>query len=298
MIKALLLLYAIWGFNWVVMKVASFYFPPITFSCYRFLSGALVLLLFNLWLRLPLPPRRYWKWIIITGLLQIAINSAAIQTGMNSLNAGLVAVLNYSMPMWVAILAHFFLHERLTLRKIIGIFISLSGLCILMNIDTAGNMSDILLCIGAAIAAAISGVIIKYQDMTMKKKDCTMIQYTTWQMTAGAIFLLLFDMCIEQGPVTWNATAVACLVYNGVLASALAFFLWNFILTQMEASKASIATLVVPVVGVLCGIIFLGETMYWNTALGMILILAGILLIVLQKSPLKLHPKISITAKK
>jgi drug/metabolite transporter (DMT)-like permease len=105
-------------------------------------------------------------------------------------------------------------------------------------------------------------------------------------------------MCIEQGPVTWNATAVACLVYNGVLASALAFFLWNFILTQMEASKASIATLVVPVVGVLCGIIFLGETMYWNTALGMILILAGILLIVLQKSPLKLHPKISITAKK
>jgi drug/metabolite transporter (DMT)-like permease len=287
MIKALLLLYATWGFNWVVMKIASFYFPPVTFSCYRFLSGAVVLLLFNLWLRLPLPPRRYWKWIVITGILQISLNNTILQMSMDTLSAGLVAVLNYSMPMWVAILAHFFLHERLTKRKICGILIAMTGLCVLMNIDTTGSLYGILLCIGASIAWAVAGVIIKYQDMTMKEKDCTMLQYTTWQMVIGALFLFAFTACIDQGPVTWNTTSIICLAYNGILASALAFFLWNFILTRMEAGKASIAVLGVPVVGVLSGILFLGEDMHWNTALGMVLILAGILLIVLQKSPFK-----------
>lgn len=289
MIKALLLLYAVWGFNWVVMKVASFYFPPVTFSCYRFLSGAAVLLLFNLWMRLPVPPRRYWKWIIITGILQIAVNNTAIQMGMDSLSAGLVAVLNYSMPVWVAILAHFFLHERLTLRKIGGITIAITGLCILMNIDSNGNLYGIALCIGGSIAWAVAGVIIKYQDLKMEKKDCTMIQYTTWQMVAGALFLFIFTLCIDQDPVQWNATAAACLAYNGILASALAFFLWNYILIRMEAGKASIAVLGVPIVGVLSGIVCLGETLRWNTALGMVLIMAGILLIVVQRTPIKIQ---------
>ena len=78
--------------------------------------------------------------------------------------------------------------------------------------------------------------------------------------------------------------AVACLAYNGILASALAFFLWNYVLTRMEASKASIAVLAVPVVGVVCGILFLGERLYVSTAAGMVLILAGIILIVAQNS--------------
>ena len=47
MVKALLLLYVLWGFNWVVMKEANLFFPPIAFSCYRFLLGAAVLLAFT-----------------------------------------------------------------------------------------------------------------------------------------------------------------------------------------------------------------------------------------------------------
>ena len=76
--------------------------------------------------------------------------------------------------------------------------------------------------------------------------------------------------------------AVSCLAYNGVLASALAFFLWNYILTKMEASKAGVASLGVPIVGVICNVIFMNEAVHWNTAVGMVLILAGIFLIVAQ----------------
>lgn len=292
MIKALLALYIIWGFNWVVMKEATLFFPPVLFSCYRFVIGAVVLIGITLWCRMPLPPKRYWPWIIVTGLLQIAVNNAAVQIGVTSLGAGLVAVVNYSMPVWMSILAYFILHETLTKRKILGIVLSMVGMYVLMNVDIIGDMTGLLLTIGGAIAWAVAAVIVKYQDKVMhrqqQKETCTMIQYTTWQIAVGALFLWVYAMLFEQGQVTWTPMAVSCLAYNGVLASALAFFLWNYILTKMEASKAGVASLGVPVVGVICNVIFMHEAVHWNTAVGMILILAGIFLIVAQR--VRQHP--------
>lgn len=292
MIKALLALYIIWGFNWVVIKEATLFFPPVLFSCYRFVIGAVVLIGITLWCRMPLPPKRYWPWIIVTGLLQIAVNNAAVQIGVTSLGAGLVAVVNYSMPVWMSILAYFILHETLTKRKILGIVLSMVGMYVLMNVDIIGDMTGLLLTIGGAIAWAVAAVIVKYQDKVMhrqqQKETCTMIQYTTWQIAVGALFLWVYAMLFEQGQVTWSPMAVSCLAYNGVLASALAFFLWNYILTKMEASKAGVASLGVPVVGVICNVIFMHEAVHWNTAVGMILILAGIFLIVAQR--VRQHP--------
>lgn len=292
MIKALLALYIIWGFNWVVMKEATLFFPPVLFSCYRFVIGAVVLIGITLWCRMPLPPKRYWPWIIVTGLLQIAVNNAAVQIGVTSLGAGLVAVVNYSMPVWMSILAYFMLHETLTKRKILGIVLSMVGMYVLMNVGIIGDMMGLLLTIGGAIAWAVAAVIVKYQDKVMhrqqQKETCTMIQYTTWQIAVGALFLWVYAMLFEQGQVTWSPMAVSCLTYNGVLASALAFFLWNYILTKMEASKAGVASLGVPVVGVICNVIFMHEAVHWNTAVGMILILAGIFLIVAQR--VRQHP--------
>lgn len=287
MAKALFILYLIWGFNWVVMKEATLFFPPVLFSCYRFVIGAVVLIGITLWCRMPLPPKRYWPWIIATGLLQIAVNNAAIQIGVTSLGAGLVAVVNYSMPVWMSILAYFILHETLTKRKILGIVLSMVGMYVLMDVEIVGDITGLLLTIGGAIAWAIAAVIVKYQDKVMhrqqQKETCTMIQYTTWQIAAGALFLWVYAMLFEQGQVTWTPMAVSCLAYNGVLASALAFFLWNYILTKMEVSKAGVASLGVPVVGVICNVIFMHEAVHWNTAVGMVLILAGIFLIVAQR---------------
>ena len=216
MIKALLLIYAIWGFNWVAMKEATLFFPPVLFACYRFAVGAAILLAVNVWLKLPLPPRRYWKWIALTGLLQIAGNNAAMQMGIKDLDAGLVAVLNYSMPVWVAILAHFFLNEKLTKRKALGVVVSMIGLVILMHIDSLGNASSLFITIGGAISWAVANVVIKYQNSRLKGKDCNMIQYTAWQMTIGSIILFVYTSCMETGQVHWTPMAVACLAYNGI----------------------------------------------------------------------------------
>lgn len=279
MLRALSAIWLIWGMNWVVMKVANGYFPPVLFVTYRFASGALVMLIAAIVMKVTLPKTQFWPWLIITGVLQIAINSAIVQIGMMSLGAGMAAVLNYTMPLWVAIMAHFMLGERLTLPKFVGIFISLIGMYILMGLTALNDLTAACLTIFGAMIWALAGVLTK-----MKLKGCSMMQIATWQMISGAVVLSIYSATIPQGEVIWNISSVLMLLYNGVLASAAAFFIWNWLLMKIEASKASIAILGVPVVGVLGGIVCLGEPLTLHTTLGMFLILLGIYLVVVQKN--------------
>lgn len=86
-------------------------------------------------------------------------------------------------------MAHFFLGEHLTRRKVMGIIVSMAGMCLLMNVDSGGDLSLVVLTLVGAAAWAAAGIIVKIQDRRMKANDCNLIQYTTWQMVIGALAL-------------------------------------------------------------------------------------------------------------
>ena len=278
MAKALCLIYLIWGMNWVVMKTANTFFPPITFVAYRFLFGALVLLSVWFWLHLPLPKKKYWPWIFLTGILQMGLNNIAAQTSMLTLGAGMVSVLNYSMPIFAAVMAHFLLGERLTWRKGAGIVLAIAGMAVLMDVHAGGDVTAICIGLLSAVFWGLASIFVK-----LKLADVNPISLTTWQMVCASLSLLAYTAIVPQGEFVWNAESVLCLIYNGVLASALAFFLWSWILQHIEVSKASVAVLAVPVVGVVGGILCLGEPMTLHIFFGMIMIMAGIYIVVTHK---------------
>ena len=278
MFRALALIWLIWGMNWVVMKTANLYFPPVLFVTYRFASGALVLLIASILMKVPLPKAKFLPFLILTGVFQISLNNVLVQTGMMTLGAGTSAVLNYTMPLWVAIMAHFMLGESLTRQKLGGIFLSLIGLYILMGLTELTDVKAAFLTLLSAVSWALASIFTK-----MKLKGCSMMQIVTWQMVSGAAVLIIYSALIPQGDVDWNLNSTLILLYNGVLASALAFFIWNWLLMKIEAGKASTAVLGVPVVGVLGGIIVLGEPLTFHVILGMVMILAGICVVVNSK---------------
>lgn len=280
MAKALCLIYLIWGMNWVVMKTANTFFPPLTFVAYRFLFGALVLLSVWFWLHLPLPKKKYWPWIFLTGILQMGLNNIAAQTSMLTLGAGMVSVLNYSMPVFAAVMAHFLLGERLNWRKGAGIVLAIAGMAVLMDVHAGGDVTAICIGLLSAVFWGLASIFVK-----LKLADVNPISLTTWQMVCASLSLLAYTAIVPQGEFVWNAESVLCLIYNGVLASALAFFLWSWILQHIEVSKASVAVLAVPVVGVVGGILCLGEPMTLHIFFGMLMIMAGIYIVVTNKRP-------------
>ena len=281
-IPQLLLLYLIWGFNWVVMRVANDYFPPLFFVAVRFSIGAIALLIFCSVRGKLIPPRKFWPWIAVTGVLMMSINNMTVQICTKFIGAGLTALLDYMQSIIVCILAVFLLHEKFTLRKMIGILLSVIGLVILMNLDMTEHIWAVFLALFAAAIWAISNIIIK-----LKLADCDMLQYTAWQMACGSFVLLMYlffgaPEALAGGTALLSETArtaalaIGTLLYNGLVASALAFLLWNYILTHMEAGSASIAVMGVPAVGVLSGVVVLHEPMSWPIAFGMALVFIGI----------------------
>ncbi|MFP7295834.1 DMT family transporter [Neobacillus niacini] len=271
----MLFLCIVWGFNFVIMKLGNDAFPPVLFAAYRFLLGAIVLFGLTWFKKIPLPGKRELKWFILCGLLQTTYFNIAIQISLNYINAGLTSVLTYSMPLFLSLLAHYFIPgEKLTVIKTGGILIGIIGLFLAMDIQFGGNIWAPILALSSAVTWALSSLIFK-----RKLQGCDTIQFTTWQMAAGAIGLFLYSFSFEHGESHWSLMALVYLLYSGILASALAFVIWSYILSKMEASKASISLLIVPVVGTLSGFIFLKEELNSITLIGIILVLLGVWLV-------------------
>ena len=161
----------------------------------------------------------------------------------------------------------------------IGIALSIIGLLILTNVEQTGNTWAIGLGLGAAFVWAISSLIVKG-----KLAGCDMVQYTAWQMVCGAVIMWAYCIFVPQAQVTWTPIGIVMMVYSGLVASALAFLLWNYLLVHMEAGKASIAVMAIPAIGVLCGVVFLHEPMTWAIFIGMIILFAGIILVLREGS--------------
>ena len=91
-LPALLSLYVIWGFNWVVMRAANSYFPPVLFVCIRFLLGAAILLAVCAWRGRLVPARAHRPWIALSGLLLAGVSNVAVQVSTKWIGGGLSAV--------------------------------------------------------------------------------------------------------------------------------------------------------------------------------------------------------------
>lgn len=262
----------IWGFNFVVMKLGNDAFPPVLFAALRFSTGAIVLLSFSLMRKIPLPTKSDFKWYVFCGLIQTTYFNIAIQISLNYVSAGLTSVLTYSMPLFLSLMAHRWIPgEQLTPRKTFGIVIGIIGLFFAMNINLSGSFWAVLLALSSAIAWAVANLLFK-----LKLKHCDSIQYTTWQMTIGAVGLLVYSLSFEHGESYWGFMPAIYILFAGIVASALGFVMWNDILSRTEASKASISLLLVPVVGVISGYIFLHENLNSITLAGILFVLAGI----------------------
>lgn len=265
----------IWGYNWVIMKLANSVFPPVLFAGYRFGLGAVILLVFCLFKKVGLPNKQDMKWIIICGLLQTAFFNLAIQLSLNDLSAGLTSVLTYSMPLWLTIMAHYFIPgERLTTVKTLGVIVGIVGLFFTLDAHLGGGFGAFLLALSSGVAWAVSNVIFK-----RKLVHCDNLQFTTWQMIVGAIGLFVYSLCFEHSASQWGLIPVIYIIFSGVIGSAFAFVIWFRVLSGSQATKASISLLMVPVIGVLSGFLFLHENLKPVSLVGIACILLGIWLV-------------------
>ena len=265
----------IWGYSWVVSKVALDYAKPFTFIALITASCAVCLFLVLLATRRSLRPPPL-GWTVAIGLLQTTLFNSLATLALSVGGAGKVSVLVYTMTFWLMLLAWFFLGERLYGLQWPAVALAFAGLVLVVRPwDIGGALSGILA--GAAGLAWAGGALLV--KLLQRRAQVDALSLTTWQMAFGAVPLIAIAVVTQSGWPDWTGAFVLCLAYSALLSNALCWGLWIFALRALPAGAAAMGTLAVPVVGVVASWIQLGERPTVVEAAGMTLIIAALALL-------------------
>lgn len=264
------------GLSWPVSKIGLEYMSPLWFVAFRLLIGtATILIIVTFSRKLVIPQREDLPIILIIGLLQIAAFMLLVNCGLAQVAAGRAAILVYTTPFWVIPLAIFCFDERVSVLQWLGVLWGIIGLLILLG-PWEMNWADPKLISGcgylliAALCWAISMLSARHLEWSK-----TPLELIFWQLLLATIPLLLLACWREPfAAIQWNGRLVACLLYAGVLATALGYWGVIIISKELPSSKASFSFLGVPVSGVLFSAAFLKEpiTLAMIIAIGFILL--------------------------
>lgn len=269
---SLLILALIWGYNWVVIKIATDNADPFSVGAIRSAVGTLCLFAALIVMRRSLRPTPFWPTILL-GALQTTLftlfSVIAIATG----GAGKTAILVYTMPFWIVLLAWPVLHERVLPSGWLALGFAAFGLgCVLWPLNAAGGVAPKLLAVATAIVWAASAV---YGKVLRAKHPTDLLSLTAWQMCYGTVPLVAVAIA---GPRDIHLTAafVGAIAYVGVAGTALAWLLWMFVLSRLPAGATGVASLLTPVVGVLAAWLQLHEGPSALELLGLTCIVAAL----------------------
>jgi drug/metabolite transporter (DMT)-like permease len=281
--KLLLVLCGIcWGMMWPIIKIGVSGLTPWSFRVIGFTVGSITLLAVVKLTgrRLGWPDRKTWLQLFISSLLNVVAFGVFSTFAMLTASTGRVAVVSYSFPVWACLLAWLILGERLRGAAAVGLALCVAGLVVLVYpvIGSAG-LIGLALALASAMTWAIGTIYLK-----LVRIPGDLIVNTAWQMVIAAVVLVVC-MLVFQGWPTFELAApqaLAAVVINGLVGSALCYLLWYNIVGRLPATTASLGSLSSPAIGVVASALLLGEVPTTADVIGFGLIFAAAMSVILQ----------------
>jgi drug/metabolite transporter (DMT)-like permease len=281
-----LILCLIWGTTWFFIAVGLKFLPPLTFSAARFILAVLILACVIFIKKIPLPKTaKEWKLILLTGFLQFSINYSTVFWGEQYISSGLAAVLQAMITVFGLALAWIHLpSERITKLKIFAVVLGVIGVATIfieqLQINSWLAFAGCVAIVIGAYAAAQASVLIKAKGGGIHPASLVFSQ-----MSFGVLPVIVYALAREGNPLSfnWTWTAFGCILYLTLLGTIAAFWLYYWLLSKIESTKAMMISLVTPLIAVIIGWTFLGEELPPQTFLGGMLILSSVSLIAFRR---------------
>lgn len=274
----------IFGLSFLFSKMALAIASPFELLSFRFLTAFLIM---SALIVLKIIPINYKdkniKGLILLGLMQPIVYFIFESYGImfsSSSQAGLMIAL---IPICVSIMSTYLLHERPTALQIFYIILSVGGVMfIIIMSGLSSENSTILgtiLLLGAVISASIFNILSRKLSL-----EFTPMELTYSMMGLGTIFfnfvsisnhIINKDIKNYFSPL-YNGSFLISIGYLGILSSIIAFFLINYTLSKIEASKSAVLANISTIVSIFAGVIFLKETFKYYHIIGSFMILIGI----------------------
>ena len=281
-----LILCLIWGTTWVFIKIGLEDLPPITFAAARFILALIILTFIITYQKIPLPATmRDWKLLAMTGILQFSVNYSLVFWSEQYISSGLAAVLQAMITVFGLVLAWIHLpNERITWLKIVAVLLGICGVAVIfieqLQINSLMAFAGCAAIVVGAYAAAHGSILIKAYGGNIHPATLVF-----GQMLCGILPIIIYSLAVEGNPLKlhWTWRAIVSVFYLTIFGTIAAFWLYYWLLSKIESTKAMMISLVTPLIAVVIGGIFLGERLLPQTFFGGLLILASIGLIIFRR---------------
>jgi drug/metabolite transporter (DMT)-like permease len=273
----LIMLSVLWGGSFLFIRVAVPALGPFLLVELRVGLAAAALFLYALAAGSMPKIRGRWRSFLVLGFLNAAVPFSLISAAETHLTASLAAILNSTTVMFTAIVAAVWMGDALTARKAIGIVLGIVGVSVLVGWDPLPLNGFVLLAVAAMLLASLSYAL----GATYAKQSFSGIPPVGMALgqLGGAVALLL-PLAVVSLPERAPSTVVTFSMLGlAFLSTAVAYLIYFRLIENVGPTSTVTVTLLVPVFGLLFGVLLLEEPFGPGTLAGLGIILTSVVLI-------------------
>ncbi|MEO5966374.1 MAG: DMT family transporter [Candidatus Limnocylindrales bacterium] len=272
----------LWGSSYLWIKIGLETVPPLTLIAGRLVLASIFLWTVVLVTREPLPrSRRQYGHLLVMACVNIVVPFILIAEGERSIDSALASILNATVPLFVIVMAPFFIPEEgITWPKVGGLALGFAGVILLVAPDLV-NLSDAdftgeVMLLGSSLFYAMGNVYAKRNVKGLAPRIPAL-----FQVFFAALIIVPLALVIDRplGTVHPAPEAIFAITWLGILGSGFAYICYFTILANWGATRTSMVAYLLPVVGIALGAAVLNDPITINRVAGALLVIAGIALV-------------------
>ncbi len=276
-IAELIALAAIWGASFLFMRIGVVEFGPLALTALRVGGATLCLLPLLLWRSQMHALRTHWRAIAVVGLFNSALPFVLFGIAALAINAGLSSIFNATAPLWGALVAWLWLHDKLSASRVLGLVIGFVGVVFLAWDEASFKSGEHGVSAGFAIGACLLaslcyGFAANYT--THRLTGVPPLVVAAGSQAAATAMLLLPALWFAPQTMP-GAAAWVSVVVLAVLCTAVAYLLYFRLIAHVGAPRTISVTYLIPVFAALWGALWLREEITLPMAAGCAVILVG-----------------------
>lgn len=280
--SSLFLVAVIWALNFSIIKASLTEIDPFSFNGLRFIFAAGAVWGVVLWRRkrIRILPGD-WLPLLGMGLMGNLAYQGLFIIGIDLTFSANAAVMLGTIPVWVAVFSHFSGLEQMNRPKALGVLFAFIGIVFIISggenpfsFSSDTFLGDVIIILAAMVWGGFTLLSKPFLDRY------TPIQFSVIITTIGCIVLFLLGLP-DMMQITWSEVspgAYAGVVYSGMLSIGLAYVIWNYGIQMVGAVRTSTYQNLVPVMGLVFGVVLLNERLSLLQYIGSAFVVGGIVL--------------------